>query len=471
MSGSSATPIAITSPPYEVDECRGVLRVYSDGSIIRSSKPSFNVLVHDDGSVIWKDVQFNSINNLHLRLYKPATSSSAKLPIFFYIHGGGFCIGSRTWPNCQNYCFRLALDLQALIITPDYRLAPENRLPAAIEDGYMAVKWLSLQAQAKSDPWLSDVVDFSRVFISGDSSGGNMAHNLAVRLGAGSGELDPVRVREALSLSIVSTTFYNLRKIDRILQNLLQLGDSSCGVRLCGFGTLRLLRSVRSEVLHQDETPLQYSLVFSLSSMLMVLCLVLEICYLSILWDNDVKSTKYTLKEMIMHFPSLEHPEGKAVIKFETLANLANKFCWIAMELKDFGYFFLSWGDFFKFFEYIRIKASALKKGIKDFFPRYCKRSKYYCYVLGFPRLKDEDLSSGFSFIPPVPGGGGSGAGFLFAEVGNGGGGGVVVAVVEAEKVMVVEGGHNGYGGVTMGEGISGAGFATLAISAILHGS
>ncbi|XP_028121716.1 uncharacterized protein LOC114318938 isoform X3 [Camellia sinensis] len=52
---------------------------------------------------------------------------------------------------------------------------------------------------------------------------------------------------EVLSLSIVSTTFYNLRKIDRILQNLLQLGDSSCGVRLCGFGTLRLLRSVRSE--------------------------------------------------------------------------------------------------------------------------------------------------------------------------------------------------------------------------------
>ncbi|GMP99198.1 hypothetical protein CsSME_00046764 [Camellia sinensis var. sinensis] len=170
MSGTSATAIATTSPPYEVDECRGVLRVYSDGSIVRSSKPSFNVPIYDDGSVIWKDVQFDSINNLHLRLYKPATSSS-------------------------NYCFRLALDLQALIISPDYRLAPENRLPAAIEDSYMAVKWLALQAQAKSNPWLSDVADFSRIFISGSSAGGNIAHNLAVRLGAGSGELDPVRVR------------------------------------------------------------------------------------------------------------------------------------------------------------------------------------------------------------------------------------------------------------------------------------
>ncbi|XXG49026.1 hypothetical protein AAC387_Pa02g3318 [Persea americana] len=43
----------------------------------------------------------------------------------------------------------------------------------------------------------------------------------------------------------------------------------------------------------------------------------------SILWDNDVKSTKHTLKEMIMHYSCLELPEGKAVIKSETLADLA----------------------------------------------------------------------------------------------------------------------------------------------------
>ncbi|KAM3709035.1 hypothetical protein ACJW30_02G142700 [Castanea mollissima] len=42
----------------------------------------------------------------------------------------------------------------------------------------------------------------------------------------------------------------------------------------------------------------------------------------SILWDNDIKSTKHTLKEMIMHYSSLELPEGKAVIKSESLADL-----------------------------------------------------------------------------------------------------------------------------------------------------
>ncbi|KAH9664183.1 Aldolase-type TIM barrel family protein [Citrus sinensis] len=43
----------------------------------------------------------------------------------------------------------------------------------------------------------------------------------------------------------------------------------------------------------------------------------------SILWENDVKSTKHTLKEMIMHYSSLELPEGKAIIKSETLADIA----------------------------------------------------------------------------------------------------------------------------------------------------
>lgn len=191
------THTAAAAAPYEVDECRGVLRVYSDGSIVRSSHSSFDVPVHDDGSVLWKDVLFDPRHDLQLRLYKPA-SSSGKLPIFYYIHGGGFCIGSRTWPNCQNYCFRLASQLQAVVISPDYRLAPENRLPAAIEDGYQAVKWLQAQALVENpDPWLTEVADFGRVFISGDSAGGNIAHNLAVQLalGRGSSELGPVAVK------------------------------------------------------------------------------------------------------------------------------------------------------------------------------------------------------------------------------------------------------------------------------------
>ncbi|KAG9445218.1 hypothetical protein H6P81_016558 [Aristolochia fimbriata] len=190
-----------TSVPHEVENCRNTLRVFSDGSIVRSTQPSFNVPVHDDGTVVWKDVEFDPTHRLSLRLYKPAPSpqsagAAPKLPIFYYFHGGGFCIGSRAWPTCQNYCLHLARELRAVVVAPDYRLAPEDRLPAALHDAFAAVEWLREQAAAEEpDAWLDGVADYGRVFISGDSAGGNIAHYLAVRLGAGSPAVTPVRVR------------------------------------------------------------------------------------------------------------------------------------------------------------------------------------------------------------------------------------------------------------------------------------
>lgn len=118
-----------------------------------------------------------------------------------------------------------------MVISPDYRLAPENRLPAAIEDGFVAVKWLQAQALSEEpDTWLTEVADFGNVFISGDSAGGNIAHHLSVRLGAGSPELAPVRVRGYVLLApffggTVRTkfeaegpkeAFLNLELIDRL---------------------------------------------------------------------------------------------------------------------------------------------------------------------------------------------------------------------------------------------------------------
>ncbi|CAN0909425.1 Probable carboxylesterase 15 [Linum grandiflorum] len=205
-----------------VEECRGVLRVYQDGTVWRSSEPSFSVPVNDDGSVIWKDGIFDLENKLSLRLYKPSSPSSSKklLPIFF----------------------KLAKELQAVVIAPDYRLAPENRLPAAIEDGYMALKWLQDQALAeKPDTWLTDAADFNNVFISGDSAGGNIAHNLAVRLGASSLELAPVVVKGYVLLApffggTVLTeseahgpedAFLNLELIDRFWRLSVPVGDTT----------------------------------------------------------------------------------------------------------------------------------------------------------------------------------------------------------------------------------------------------
>ncbi|KAG8081364.1 hypothetical protein GUJ93_ZPchr0007g3802 [Zizania palustris] len=185
-----------------VDECRGVLYVYIDGTVVRKVGPGFATPVRDDGTVEWKDATFDAVRGLEVRLYRPRKRDGRRLPVFFYYHGGGFCIGSRTWPNCQNYCLRLASELDAVVVAPDYRLAPEHRLPAAFEDAEAALLWLASQAGPEGDPWIADAADFGRVFISGDSAGGTIAHHLAVRFGstAGSAELEPARVRGYVQL-------------------------------------------------------------------------------------------------------------------------------------------------------------------------------------------------------------------------------------------------------------------------------
>nr|ABK22844.1 unknown [Picea sitchensis] len=168
-----------------VEDCRGVLQVYSNGTITRSQKPSFVAPFEDDGRVLSKDVVFEPSLGLELRLYIPALVVTTKLPIFVYFHGGGFCIGSRTWPNFHNYCLRLAASLNAIVVAPDYRLGPEHRLPDALDDGFWALRWIRAQAAAAgssaAEPWLADHADFARVYVSGDSAGGSIAHHVSVR--------------------------------------------------------------------------------------------------------------------------------------------------------------------------------------------------------------------------------------------------------------------------------------------------
>ncbi|KAL6005113.1 hypothetical protein ACLOJK_005674 [Asimina triloba] len=189
-----------TTPVVEIDGFGDLLRVFSDGSIVRPPPPTSDMLTHTEGSVSWKDVQYDSSLDLSLRLYKPSDdhvpASDSKPPVLFYFHGGGFCIVSRHWPECHANCLRLAHDLRAVVVAPDYRLAPENRLPVAYDDAFSAVRWLRDQATAADgEKWLADAVDLDRVFVFGDSAGANIAHYLAVRLGVGSAELKPMRVR------------------------------------------------------------------------------------------------------------------------------------------------------------------------------------------------------------------------------------------------------------------------------------
>ncbi|XP_075658643.1 strigolactones hydrolase CXE15-like [Castanea sativa] len=187
---------------HVVEDCFGLLKFYSDGSISRSTNINFNIPVIDDGSVLWKDYVFDKHHNLHLHLHKPTLASLTKPSVLYYIHAGGFYFGSRTFPNFHDICHRLASGLTVLVVSLDYRLALEQRLPAAIDDAMSSLKWLQILAMHGDigcDTWLGDgVVDIDRVFAMGDSSGGNVAHHVALRLDSstvGLVELKPIRVR------------------------------------------------------------------------------------------------------------------------------------------------------------------------------------------------------------------------------------------------------------------------------------
>ncbi|KAL9274386.1 Carboxylesterase 15-like protein [Drosera capensis] len=224
-----------TPPPHIVDECFGVIRLYSDGTVFRTHNPAFSLPLINNPAVTWTDVVFEATNDLKLRLYKPTSipNSNTKLPVFYYIHGGGFCLGSRAWPNFHNFCVRISHELGVIVLAPDYRLSPETRLPAGIEDGVAAVEWL----KGAGDTWIGDVADFGRVFVCGDSAGGNIAHHVAAR--AGPGRLGPkVMVRGFLMLAPYfggtertrseiegrKDAFLNLENIDRFWRLSLPIG-------------------------------------------------------------------------------------------------------------------------------------------------------------------------------------------------------------------------------------------------------
>ncbi|KAK4274431.1 hypothetical protein QN277_017651 [Acacia crassicarpa] len=162
-----------------VAECPGFLEVYSDGSVKRFAPEIAPPSANSSDSCRSKDVIIDPSKPVTARLFVPRSHSrSHKLPVLVYFHGGGFCIGSTTWLGYHQFLSDFSVASQSIVLSVDYRLAPEHRLPTAYEDCYSSLEWL--HDQAGSEPWLQQA-DLSRVFLSGDSAGGNITHHVAVK--------------------------------------------------------------------------------------------------------------------------------------------------------------------------------------------------------------------------------------------------------------------------------------------------
>lgn len=109
--------------------------------------------------------------NLTLRFYWPDVEQTALAPAVMFFHGGGHVVGSI---NSHDLVARnLCADTGYLVVSVDYRLAPENKFPAAPEDCYVATKWVAANTRQLG-------VDPERIAVAGDSAGGNLAAVVAM---------------------------------------------------------------------------------------------------------------------------------------------------------------------------------------------------------------------------------------------------------------------------------------------------
>ncbi len=108
--------------------------------------------------------------DIPLRIY--ASEHGGLRPALVYFHGGGFVFGNLDTHDAV--CRAIAKQSGAVVVSVDYRLAPEHKFPAAVEDSYAATVWVAANAERLG-------IDASRIAVGGDSAGGNLAIVVAMR--------------------------------------------------------------------------------------------------------------------------------------------------------------------------------------------------------------------------------------------------------------------------------------------------
>lgn len=104
--------------------------------------------------------------SLAIRIYTPRCSAAGTRGIVLYCHGGGFVLGDLD--AYDSVCRTICHDSGSVVVSVDYRLAPEHPFPAAVEDCYAALTWVAANAAGLG-------ADPQRLAVCGDSAGGNLA--------------------------------------------------------------------------------------------------------------------------------------------------------------------------------------------------------------------------------------------------------------------------------------------------------
>lgn len=162
--------------------------VLKDGRVNLFNPKSEKIPAADDPitGVKIKDVQISA--DVSARLFLPPAAASAgdpKFPVLLYLHGGGFCMRSAFSSEYTNHVAGIVAGGDILAVSVEYGLFPSRPLPACYEDSWEALLWIAAHAGGGgSEPWLNRHADLNRLFIAGDSAGGNICHFLAARVGS-----------------------------------------------------------------------------------------------------------------------------------------------------------------------------------------------------------------------------------------------------------------------------------------------
>jgi acetyl esterase len=160
-------------PPYETVSPAEARELYLKGRVVTNPEPPE-----------LKSVQPLAIPSPHgsipARIYTPMRlrKTNELAPCLVFFHGGGWVIGDLD--SHDVVCRKLADEAQLVVISVDYRLAPEHKFPAAVEDAITATRWIADNSRQLD-------VDASRLTVGGDSAGGNLAAVVAISARDGNG--------------------------------------------------------------------------------------------------------------------------------------------------------------------------------------------------------------------------------------------------------------------------------------------
>ena len=154
--------------------------------VIKSGRPPYHQLSPKDARQMFRETRpastppapaIGEVKDLRadtvpIRLYRPAgVPASTLLPALVFFHGGGWVIGDLETHDVL--CRQITAGAGISVVNVDYRLAPEHKFPAAVDDAWATTRWVAAHARELG-------IDGARLAVGGDSAGGNLAAVVAI---------------------------------------------------------------------------------------------------------------------------------------------------------------------------------------------------------------------------------------------------------------------------------------------------